>query len=130
MLITYENYKAHCEEQGKEQVEASSFPTLSAKAERYLNMRTFGRLSKFESFSEEYKNKITECLIDLINVFYEEKTSLTLTPKASEKVGDYSVSFMKPSEIKKEFNEKKNDVVLEHLFNTYLLYCGVLPNDY
>ena len=132
MLVDYEFYKTHCDEYGKEQaLEASSFSQFSYKAQMYLNMRTFGRINrKFDKFSSELQKTVKDCICSLAEIIYEEKSTHTPTHIHSEKVADYSVTFSSPEEIKKEYNERKNETVIEYLYDTNLLYAGVLSDVY
>lgn len=112
-------------------LDAKSIPnnlnSLIIQASNYINYRTFGRIDK-NKIPEEVK--YVTCLI--INLLNEEETKLSeIGNLKSQNIEGWSESYATPEEIRKEYDDKKQAMLKEHLWNITgtdgnpLLYCGV-----
>lgn len=121
--ITEEEYK---ELLGKDSI-PNDFDNLVIQASNYINYRTFGRIDK-NNIPEEVK--YVTCLItDLQD---EENTKLSeIGNLKSQNIEGWSESYSTPEEIKKDYEDKKQNVLKQYLWDVIgtdgnpLLYCGV-----
>ena len=104
-----------------------NFDNLNVKASNYINYKTFGRINK-DDIPEQVK--YATCLIvDLQN---EENTKLNeIGNLKSQNIEGWSESYSTPEEIKSDYENKKQNVLKQYLWNVIgtdgnpLLYCGV-----
>ena len=119
------------EEEYKELLDAKSIPdnfnNLVIEASNYINHRTFGRIDE-NNVPEEVE--YVTCLI--INLIAEENTKLTeIGNLKSQNIEGWSESYSTPEEIKSDYEDKKQKVLNQYLWNIIgtdgnpLLYCGV-----
>ena len=121
--ITEEEYK---ELLGKDSI-PNDFDNLVIQASNYINYRTFGRINK-NNIPEEVK--YVTCLItDLQD---EENTKLSeIGNLKSQNIEGWSESYSTPEEIKSDYEDKKQNVLKQYLWDVIgtdgnpLLYCGV-----
>ena len=121
--ITETEYK---ELLGKDSI-PNDFNNLVIKASSYINYNTHGRIDK-NDVPEQVK--YTTCLIvDLIN---EENDKLSkIGNLKSQNIEGWSESYSTPEEIKTDYEDKKQKVLNQYLWNVIgidgnpLLYCGV-----
>lgn len=121
--ITEEEYKKLL---GKESI-PDNFNNLVIKASSYINFNTHGRVDK-DNVPEEVKYA-TCLIIDLIN---EENDKLSkIGNLKSQNIEGWSESYSTPEEIKTDYEDKKQKVLNQYLWNVIgtdgnpLLYCGV-----
>ena len=120
--ITEEEYK---ELLGKDSI-PNDFDNLVIQASNYINYRTFGRIDK-NNIPEEVK--YVTCLItDLQD---EENTKLSeIGNLKSQNIEGWSESYSTPEEIKSDYEDKKQKVINQYLWNVIgidgnpLPYCG------
>ena len=103
------------------------FYNLNIQASNYINYKTFGRIDE-NNIPEQVK--YVTCLI--INLQDEENTKLSETGNLkSQNIEGWSESYSTPEEIKKDYEDKKQKVLNQYLWNVIgtdgnpLLYCGV-----
>lgn len=104
-----------------------NFDYLNVQASNYINYRTFGRIDE-NNIPEQVK--YVTCLI--INLISEENTKLSeIGNLKSQNIEGWSESYSTPEEIKKDYEDKKQKVLNQYLWNVIgndgnpLLYCGV-----
>lgn len=121
--ITQEDYKKLL---GKESV-PSNFENLNIEASNYINYKTFGRIDVNDI--PEQVQYVTCLIIDLTN---EENTKLSeIGNLKSQNIEGWSESYSTPDEIKSDYEDKKQKVLNQYLWNIIgidgnpLLYCGV-----
>lgn len=103
------------------------FNNLSIEASNYINHKTFGRVDKDDI--PEQVQYVTCLIIDLLN---EENTKLSeIGNLKSQNIEGWSESYSTPEEIKTDYEDKKQKVLNQYLWNVIgidgnpLLYCGV-----
>ncbi len=121
--ITADEYK---ELLGKESI-PDNFNNLVIEASNYINYKTFGRIDK-DNVPEQVQY-VTCLIIDLTN---EENTKLSeIGNLKSQNIEGWSESYSTPDEIKSDYEDKKQKVLNQYLWNIIgidgnpLLYCGV-----
>ena len=103
------------------------FKNLNIQASNYINYKTFGRIDK-NNIPEQVKS--VTCLI--INLLNEENEKLSkIGNLKSQNIEGWSESYSTPEEIKADYEDKKQRVLNDYLWNVIgidgnpLLYCGV-----
>ena len=103
------------------------FNKLNIQASSYINSNTHGRIDK-NDIPEQVKYA-TCLIIDLTN---EENTKLSeIGNLKSQNIEGWSESYSTPDEIKSDYEDKKQKVLNQYLWNIIgidgnpLLYCGV-----
>ena len=121
--ITEEEYKKLL---GKNSI-PDNFDNLVIEASNYINYKTFGRIDK-NNIPEQVK--YVTCLI--INLQDEENTKLSeIGNLKSQNIEGWSESYSTPEEIKADYEDKKQKILNQYLWNVIgidgnpLLYCGV-----
>ena len=121
--ITEEEYKKLL---GAESI-PDNFNNLTIEASNYINHKTFGRVD--ENNVPEQVQYVTCLIIDLID---EQNTKLSeIGNLKSQNIEGWSESYSTPEEIKTDYEEKKQKVLNQYLWNVIgtdgkpLLYCGV-----
>ena len=120
--ITADEYKKLL---GKESV-PDNFKQLVIEASNYINYKTFGRIDK-NNIPEQVKY-VTCLIVDLIS---EENTKLSeIGNLKSQNIEGWSESYSTPEEIKSDYEDKKQKVINQYLWNVIgidgnpLPYCG------
>ena len=121
--ITEEDYKKLL---GKQSI-PDNFNNLVVQASSYINHKTFGRIDK-DNVPEQVQ--YATCLVvDLLN---EETTQLSnISNLKSQNIEGWSESYATPEEIKFNYENQKQKVLNDYLWNVIgidgnpLLYCGV-----
>ena len=105
----------------------NDFKNLNIKASNYINHKTFGRIDK-NNVPEQVK--YVTCLI--VNLQDEENTKLSeIGNLKSQNIEGWSESYSTPEEIKKDYEDKKQEAINKYLWDAIgtdgnpLLYCGV-----
>ena len=100
---------------------------LIIEASNYINYKTFGKIDE-NNVSEQVKY-VTCFIVNLIN---EQETKISeIGNLTRQEIEGWSESYVKPEEIKANFEEKKYNTLKQYLFNEIgldglpLLYCGV-----
>ena len=104
-----------------------NFNNLVIEASNYINYKTFGRIDE-NNVPEQVK--YVTCLI--VNLLYEENTKLSeIGNLKSQNIEGWSESYSTPEEIKADYEDKKQKILNQYLWNVIgidgnpLLYCGV-----
>ena len=121
--ITEADYK---ELLGKESV-PDNFKNLNIEASNYISYKTFGRIDK-DNVPEQVQY-VTCLIVDLID---EQNTKLSeIGNLKSQNIEGWSESYSTPEEVKADYEDKKQKVLNQYLWNVIgtdgnpLLYCGV-----
>lgn len=125
-MLKYITDEEYVELLGSESI-PDNFKNLVIKASNYINYNTHGRIDK-NNIPEQVK--YVTCLItDLIN---EEETKISeIGSLKSQNIEGWSESYATPEEIKADYNNKKQSVLKEYLWDEIgtdglpLLYSGV-----
>lgn len=121
-MTTYEFYTDSYLSGREAVLDAASFPFWERKASNEVRMRTFGNINENEPISEEVQG----CVCEVAELLYEQDVQKRKNAGiASEKVGEYSVSY-RAEKSTVEVSQEVSSVVKEWLANTGLLYCGVM----
>lgn len=125
-MLKYITDEEYVELLGSESI-PDNFENLVIKASNYINYNTHGRIDK-NNIPEQVKY-VTCLIIDLIN---EEETKISeIGSLKSQNIEGWSESYATPEEIKADYNNKKQSVLKEHLWDEIgtdglpLLYSGV-----
>lgn len=104
-----------------------NFEKLVIEASNYINYKTFGRIDK-NNISEQVKY-VTYLIIELLN---EEETKISeIGNLTRQEIEGWSESYIKPEEIKANYEERKYNTLKQYLCNETgvdglpLMYCGV-----
>lgn len=121
--ITEDEYKKLL---GKESI-PDNFTNLVIEASAYINHKTFGRIDK-----NNVPEQVAYCTCLIINLIAEENDKLSKTGNLkSQNIEGWSESYSTPEEIKTDYEDKKQKVLNQYLWNVIgidgnpLLYCGV-----
>lgn len=125
-MLKYITDEEYVELLGSESI-PDNFENLVIKASNYINYNTHGRIDK-KNIPEQVKY-VTCLIIDLIN---EEETKISeIGSLKSQNIEGWSESYATPEEIKADYNNKKQSVLKEYLWDEIgtdglpLLYSGV-----
>nr|DAV79424.1 MAG TPA: Head Tail Connector Protein [Caudoviricetes sp.] len=125
-MLKYITDEEYVELLGSESI-PDNFENLVIKASNYINYNTHGRIDK-NNIPEQVKY-VTCLIIDLIN---EEETKISeIGSLKSQNIEGWSESYATPEEIKADYNNKKQSVLKEYLWDEIgtdglpLLYSGV-----
>ena len=121
--ITADEYKKLL---GKESV-PDNFKNLNIEASNYISYKTLGRIDKDNVL--EQVQYVTCLIVDLID---EQNTKLSeIGNLKSQNIEGWSESYSTPEEVKADYEDKKQKVLNQYLWNVIgtdgnpLLYCGV-----
>ena len=125
-MLEYTTEADYKELLGKESV-PDNFKNLNIEASNYINYKTFGRIDK-DNVSKQVQY-VTCLIIDLQD---EENTKLSeIGNLKSQNIEGWSESYSTPEEIKADYEDKKQKILNQYLWNVIgidgnpLLYCGV-----
>lgn len=125
-MLKYITDEEYVELLGSESI-PDNFENLVIKASNYINYNTHGRIDK-NNIPEQVKY-VTCLIIDLIN---KEETKISeIGSLKSQNIEGWSESYATPEEIKADYNNKKQSVLKEYLWDEIgtdglpLLYSGV-----
>lgn len=125
-MLKYITKEEYVELLGNEGI-PDNFENLNIEASNYINYKTFGRVDK-DNVPEQVKY-VTCLIIDL-----EDEQSRKLAEIGnlkSQNIEGWSESYSTPEEIKKDYEDKKQNVLKQYLWDVIgtdgnpLLYCGV-----
>ena len=126
MLTYLKNEDEFKKQLGTEDV-PKDFKNLNIRASSYINFNTHGRID-VNNIQEEVK--YATCLI--INLLDKEDTKISqIGNLKSQNIEGWSESYSTPEEIKTDYEDKKQKVLNQYLWNVIgtdgnpLLYCGV-----
>lgn len=125
-MLKYITDEEYVELLGSESI-PDNFENLVIKASNYINHQTYGRIDK-NNIPEQVKY-VTCLIVDLIN---EQSTKLSeIGNLKSQNIEGWSESYSTPEEIEKEYSQKMQTTLSNHLWDVIgidglpLLYCGV-----
>lgn len=125
-MLKYITDEEYVELSGSESI-PDNFENLVIKASNYINYNTHGRIDK-NNIPKQVKY-VTCLIMDLIN---EEETKISeIGSLKSQNIEGWSESYATPEEIKADYNNKKQSVLKEYLWDEIgtdglpLLYSGV-----
>ena len=101
-------------------IDAASFPRYSMKATQEIKLQTFNRVS-IDNIPEEVKMCCCELAETLFKADKEDTNGI-----ASEKVGEYSVTYTSPEAKEKQLSKSTANIINNWLAMTGLLYRGCL----
>lgn len=124
---------------GTKITEESTFRHVAERASDYLDARTFGRLC--DGIPVEYTAQVKRCCCEMAEQIYSvslaavsaEGTVSSMSAKASESIGAYSVTYRSPADnISAQLHGESagledvlQSIIGKHLGRTGLLYRGV-----
>lgn len=117
MYADYEYYKDIFLGGKEAQISASDFEYYENQAENKINMYTYDRLKKADEIPEAVKSCVC-AIAERINIHEKDVKNNGI---ASEKVGDYSVSYVSQSVLKEQLKTDIQEIITEYLFSTGLL---------
>lgn len=117
MYADYEYYKDVFLGGKEAQISASDFGYYESQAENKINMYTYDRLKKADEIPEAVKSCVC-AIAERINTHEKDVKNNGI---ASEKVGDYSVSYVSQSVLKEQLKTDIQEIITEYLFSTGLL---------
>ena len=125
-MLKYITKEEYVELLGNEGI-PDNFENLNIEASNYINHKTFGRID--ENNVPEEVQYVTCLIIDLID---EQNTKLSeIGNLKSQNIEGSSESYSSPEEVKADYEDKKQKVLNQYLWNVIgtdgnpLLYCGV-----
>lgn len=117
MYVDYEYYKDVFLGGKEAQISASDFGYYESQAENKINMYTYDRLKKADEIPKAVKSCVC-AIVERINIHEKDVKNNGV---ASEKVGDYSVSYVSQSVLKEQLKTDIQEIITEYLFSTGLL---------
>lgn len=119
-MTTYEFYTDSYLSGREAVLDAASFPFWERKASQVVRKYTFGNIDESEPISEAVQG----CVCEVAELLYEHDLQKRKNDGiASEKVGEYSVSY-RAEKSAADLTQEASVIVKEWLANTSLLYCG------
>ena len=125
-MLEYITADAYKKLLGKESI-PDNFNNLVIEASNYINYKTFGRIDK-DNVPEQVQY-VTCLIIDLIDE--QNKKLSEIGNLKSQNIEGWSESYSTPEEVKTDYEDKKQKVLNQYLWNVIgtdgnpLLYCGV-----
>lgn len=125
-MLKYINYEDYQELLGIESV-PDKFNKKAIEASNYINFKTFNRID-INNVSKQVKF-VTCLLVELIDE--EEKKLNEIGSLKSQNIEGWSETYSTPEEIKKDYDNKKYELLKQYLWNEVgvdglpLLYVGV-----
>ena len=119
----YIDYAYYTETYKGSTIPESAFSKFATKAENKVNLMTFDRIDT----SKDYMDKVKMCCCEIAESLYtaDKEDSKSAGNVLSERVGDYSVSFVDNSNLEKLRSAKLKSIVQDWLALTGLLYRGL-----
>ena len=100
--------------------DAASFLYWERKASNVVRTMTFGNIDE----SGEIQKEVQMCVCEVAELLFAQDKRANTDNVASEKVGDYSVSYRVQTAGEKQAEIR--NVVVQWLSGTGLMYCGVM----
>lgn len=117
----YIDYSYYTDTYKGSSIPESAFDRVANKAQAKIDYYTFNRIDE----TADYMNKVKMCCCDIAEQIYTHDTAKTGNGIASEKVYDYSVTYVSQKETEQAFNSKIVSCINEWLAMTGLLYRGL-----
>jgi hypothetical protein len=119
-MTTYADYAYYTDTYKGAVIDAASFPLYARKATQKIKLHTFSRISE-DNIPDEAKM----CCCELAEAIYKHEATDNGNV-ASEKVGEYSVSYVDRQKLDEMHNEKCAEIINNWLVMTGLLYRGCI----
>jgi len=116
--MTYADYAYYTDTYKGAVLDAASFPLYAQKATQMIKLHTFNRI-KEDNIPDEAKMCCCELAEEIYK--YEKENAGNI---ASEKVGEYSVSYVDKEKAEAQHRGKCKEIIYNWLINTGLLYRG------
>lgn len=116
--MTYADYAYYTDTYKGAVLDAASFPLYARKATQMIKLHTFNRI-KEDNIPDEAKM----CCCELAEEMYKHEKEYAGNI-ASEKVGEYSVSYVDKEKAETQHRGKCKEIIYNWLINTGLLYRG------
>ena len=116
--MTYADYVYYTDTYKGAVLDAASFPLYAQKATQNIILHTFGRIPE-NNVPEAAKKCCCELAEEIYK--YEKENAGNI---ASEKVGEYSVSYVDKEKAETQHRGKCKEIIYNWLINTGLLYRG------
>lgn len=116
--MTYADYAYYTDTYKGAVLDAASFPLYARKATQLIKLHTFNRI-KEDNIPDEAKM----CCCELAEEMYKHDKG-DAGNIASEKVGEYSVSYVDKEKAETQHRGKCKEIIYNWLINTGLLYRG------
>lgn len=119
----YVDYIYYTETYKGSTIPEAAFPKFATKSENKVNIMTFNRIDT----SKDYMDKVKMCCCELAESLYisDKEDSNNASNISSERVGDYSVSFVDNTNLEKLRSAKIKLIVQDWLALTGILYRGL-----
>lgn len=99
-------------------IDAASFPKYALKATQKIKLHTFDRVDK-----DNVPDEVKMCCCELAEAIYKHEATDNGNV-ASEKVGEYSISYVDKQKIEEAYRGKCTEIIQNWLAMTGLLYRG------
>lgn len=117
-MTTYADYAYYTGTYKGAVIDAASFPLYARKATQKIKLHTFSRISE-DNIPDEAKM----CCCELAEAIYKHEATDNGNV-ASEKVGEYSISYVDKEKIEEAYRGKCIEIIQNWLAMTGLLYRG------
>lgn len=117
-MTNYADYAYYTDTYKGAVLDAASFDTYARKATQKIFLHTFGRIS-----DDNIPNEAKMCCCELAEEMYKHDKG-DVSNIASEKVGEYSVSYVDKEKAETQHRGKCKEIIYNWLINTGLLYRG------
>lgn len=118
-MTNYADYTYYTETYKGAVIDAASFDLYAAKATQTIKLHTFNRINE-DNIPEEAKM----CCSELAEAVYKHDKIKDNGNIASEKVGEYSVSYADKEKTEQLYRSKCHEIIYRWLGMTGLLYRG------
>ena len=119
-MIYYADFAYYTDTYKGAVLDAASFDLYSMKATLIIRQHTFNRIE-----DDNIPDDVKMCCCELAELIYSHDKTKTGNGIASEKVGDYSVSFVNTLDIVTLNKSKQTEIINNWLLMTGLLYRGL-----
>ena len=117
-MTNYADYAYYTDTYGGAVIDTASFNLYAGKATQKIKLYTFNRIAD-DSIPDEAKM----CCCELAELIFRADKEDT-KGIASEKVGEYSVTYTSPEAKEKQLSKSTSDIIYRWLAMTGLLYRG------
>ena len=118
-MTSYADYTFYKDTYKGAVLDTASFDLYANKATAIIKLHTFGRV-----IETNIPDEVKMCCCELAESIYSHEKTKTGNGIASEKVGDYSVSYTSTTESEALNRSKQTEIINNWLLMTGLLYRG------
>ena len=119
-MTNYADYAYYTDTYGGAVIDAASFDLYAGIATHTIKLHTFNRI-----LDDNIPDEVKKCCCELSELYYKSSQEDT-KGVASEKVGEYSISYVNPETREKIINASTISIIYRWLAMTGLLYRGCL----